>query len=451
MSDWNNNSRFPDIHIPWWVIIVAFSLMPPLGVFLLLYKLFRDEQPTRRQQEWQRKQKEWFDTIEQGVQTTASQVEQSFREYQQKNPSPAVKRQQKRSKAKDKDTDRVPIKGGKGFVVVGLIMAAIFGIGTVDEMLTWLPDYPWYAFREAFAPMLFTCGALACAVWGHFKTRQAQRFRKLLNLIGNQEVVDIHAIADAFPCSYERACNMLQNMTYNGHLGKLAYVDSAAGQLILNGQGVTKRKAPEQKAPPKPTPEKEMDQERTILRQIQQVNDAIPDPLLSRKISRIEEITGHILEYQKKHPEKAGELHTFLNYYLPTTLKILNSYAELDRQGVDGENISATKERIEQMMDMVVEGFEKQLDQLFRDEMLDIASDISVMEKMMGRDGLTGDELKMPKADAADAQPAAPAGIQLTLNPDEPAQQTAAAATGTEWESGFYRKTKNELEQQLGE
>ena len=91
---------------------------------------------------------------------------------------------------------------------------------------------------------------------------------------------------------------------------------------------------------------------------------------------------------QKEHPDKAGGLRKFLNYYLPTTLKILNSYAELEKQGVEGENIAATKKRIENMMDMVVEGFERQLDKLFAGDMMDIAADITVMEQMMQGDGL---------------------------------------------------------------
>ena len=84
-----------------------------------------------------------------------------------------------------------------------------------------------------------------------------------------------------------------------------------------------------------------------------------------------------------------------LNYYLPTTLKILNAYAELENQGVEGENITATKQRIEGMMDMVVEGFERQLDKLFAGDMMDIAADITVMEQMMQGDGLADNEDQM--------------------------------------------------------
>ena len=119
------------------------------------------------------------------------------------------------------------------------------------------------------------------------------------------------------------------------------------------------------------------------------MNDEIPDEVMSAKIDRIEEITRKILNFQKAHPNKEGQLRTFLNYYLPTTLKILRAYAQLDAQGIEGENISAAKKRIEDMMDQVVSGFEKQLDKLFQDDAMDITSDVEVLENMLKKDGLS--------------------------------------------------------------
>ncbi len=440
MSTRNNGHPNYD-KIPWLWIVIAFSVVPPLGLVLLFLKLREmSNNPSFRQKEWQRKSREWFEAVERGV----AQNIQHGADGQKTDEGARAKREKKSGTGAKKDNDFAgwkPIRGGEVAVFAGIFFAAIFGIATVDELIQ-LHGNPWAAIQEAFPALMFTCLGLALAAWGHFKSKQAKRFRKLRNLIGRQKVVDIHAIAEAFPCSYEKACEMLQDMAYEGHLGKTAYVNAAAGQLVLTGEGVQARKRAEKEAAVK-----RAEEELSILREIRQVNDAIPDPELSRKIDRIEEITGHILEYQKKHPEKTGELHTFLNYYLPTTLKILNSYAELERQGVEGENISATKERIEEMMDMVVEGFETQLDKLFRDEMLDIASDIAVMERMMDRDGLTDHDMVMPKA--PDKEESAGERASLTLDPEEkrePAAQGASAARGS-WEQGFYRRTREELNQ----
>ena len=79
-----------------------------------------------------------------------------------------------------------------------------------------------------------------------------------------------------------------------------------------------------------------------------------------------------------------------MSYYLPTTLKILRAYAQMEAQGIEGENIKAAKSRIEGMMDKVVDGFEKQLDRLFQDDAMDIATDVEVLERMLDKDGLGG-------------------------------------------------------------
>lgn len=474
MSNWNK--RRGDKEIPWILVIIGFSVLPPLGVFLLMMKLIEiSENPTPKQREWKQRSQEWFEEAERGfdslrdefnqrgytsntVRRTGSTanntnlhgtvygssqktVQGSYHAPQQHSRTGA---EQGRMSAADPRADWKPIKGAKWAIFTGLAIAAIFGIGMVDEIGSWLHNFS--SLEDVFAVTLFCCGGLGLSAWGVFKTRQAQRFRKLKNLIGDHKLVDIHAIASAFPCSYEQACNMLEKMAYGGHLGRRAYVDSAAGQLVLTGEGVRERKEQEHQVKRDATV-KQAEEELSILKEIRQVNDAIPDPELTRKIYRIEEITGHILEYQKKHPDKSHELRNFLNYYLPTTLKILNSYAEMDRQGVSGENISATKERVENMMDMVVEGFETQLDNLFRDEMMDIASDISVMEKMMGRDGLTENEMTMPKVEEAAEEPLPrPQGIHLTLEPEMPDGSAAQAAHAPEaWESGFYHRKKDEL------
>ena len=98
------------------------------------------------------------------------------------------------------------------------------------------------------------------------------------------------------------------------------------------------------------------------------------------------------IQYQRNRPEKAPQLHSFLSYYLPTTLKILRAYSQLEDQEVSGENITSAMERIEGMMDKVVEGFEKQLDLLFQGDAMDITTDVEVLERMLAKDGLSGQE-----------------------------------------------------------
>ena len=119
-------------------------------------------------------------------------------------------------------------------------------------------------------------------------------------------------------------------------------------------------------------------------------NDVIPDTEeMSNKLYRLEEIMNKIFAQVKKDPSSADELHKLMNYYLPTTKKLLGAYVELDRQPEVGDNITRTKQEIDGAMDTINEAFENLLDSLFQDMAWDISSDISVMKTMMAQDGLT--------------------------------------------------------------
>ena len=105
--------------------------------------------------------------------------------------------------------------------------------------------------------------------------------------------------------------------------------------------------------------------------------------------NELEQTTAKILDHVIQQPEKLPQIWKFMNYYLPTTLKLLNAYDRMGAAGVEGENIGGTMERIETMMETIVSSFHKQLDALFRDEAMDIASDITVMENLLAQEGLS--------------------------------------------------------------
>lgn len=283
-----------------------------------------------------------------------------------------------KKKAKAKKTK---IKGGNGLLVTGIIFAAIFGlVAFITGVSLVHPAIPlsFFAVTMVFIGMI---------IGGVGKNRARDRYLNYLAYIGNNRAVSLPLMAASFDVSIQKLCKDLRNMLSKGIL-PTGYLDLAEGKLYLTEEGYH---APEPKAEPQPEPMSE-EQEDDILRQIRKVNDDIPDEVMSAKIDRIEEITGKILAYQKARPEKAGQLRSFLNYYLPTTLKILRAYAQLDAQGIEGENISAAKARIEGMMDQVVSGFEKQLDKLFQDDAMDINSDVQVLENMLKKDGLSGND-----------------------------------------------------------
>ena len=96
----------------------------------------------------------------------------------------------------------------------------------------------------------------------------------------------------------------------------------------------------------------------------------------------------------EQHPELIDDLHKFLHYYLPTTMKLLKAYEELDKQEVQGENITTAKQEIENTLDTINTAFENLLDSLFEDTAWDVATDISVLQTMLAQEGLTEPGMK---------------------------------------------------------
>ena len=136
-----------------------------------------------------------------------------------------------------------------------------------------------------------------------------------------------------------------------------------------------------------------IDQRDKALSEMRRLNDAIADPAISAQIDHLEDVTGKIFDVVAEKPAKRPQIRRFLQYYLPTTLKILNAYDRMGGAGIEGENISATKEKVEGMMDTISAAFDKQLDALYGEEALDISTDITVMEQMLAREGLSDNQM----------------------------------------------------------
>ena len=141
-----------------------------------------------------------------------------------------------------------------------------------------------------------------------------------------------------------------------------------------------------------PEVDKIIDEGREYLKKLRAADDAIPDEALSEDITRMERASADIFRFIADHPEKAPQIRKFMNYYLPTTLKLLNSYQRLSQQSVKGENITSTLFNIAGMMHTVADAFEKQLDALFSEEAMDISADITVFETLLKQEGFVDED-----------------------------------------------------------
>ena len=167
-----------------------------------------------------------------------------------------------------------------------------------------------------------------------------------------------------------------------------------------------------------PELDKMIEDGKKAIAEMKRLDDNIADPTISAQIVRLQQLAGKIFAQMEQNPEKLPQIRKFMNYYLPTTLKILNAYDRMGEQGVAGENISSTMHKVEGMMDTIIRAFEKQLDNLFGAEAMDISTDMVVLENMMAREGLTDDPLHgaaaQPQSEPAGSEPDG-GGITLEL------------------------------------
>lgn len=145
------------------------------------------------------------------------------------------------------------------------------------------------------------------------------------------------------------------------------------------------------------------------LSEMKRLDDSIADPGVSADIARLSQVTEKIFQAVKDDPAKLPKLRQFMDYYLPTTLKLLNAYDRMSGAGVSGENIGGTMTRVENTMKTLVKAYERQLDSLYGETALDISAEIKVMETLLAREGLKEQELK------ADANQSDGTDIKLEL------------------------------------
>lgn len=172
---------------------------------------------------------------------------------------------------------------------------------------------------------------------------------------------------------------------------------SAAVFAVMNAVcGTTEETVADKPKEEKPTGNAELDKMikdgNLAIAEMKRLNGSIKDASISADIERLEDLSGKIFAQVKADPAKLPQIRKFMDYYLPTTLKILNAYDRMGAQGVEGENIAGTMQRVESMMGTIVKAFEKQLDILFGADAMDISTDITVLETMMQREGLSESE-----------------------------------------------------------
>lgn len=327
-----------------------------------------------------------IEQMERTIDRTARKVEQTRSRKGAAEPPQSRPKVKSAKPAKEKKQKAKP--AGVLLRILGIIgLFAGFCIGA-DFLSNVLQGYGPY-FDDFFASLGFLGAGGLMFFRGQYLNKMSRRSQRYILAIGNVDAMPISEIAKRVNRTPQQAEKEMQKLIDKGYLGEDAYIDYEKGYFLRFGATLEEEEpaAETRSAPPAQEEVKETqagyDQ---ILRNIRRANDRIADPELSRKIDRLERVSGAIFKEVEKHPEKRNSIHTFFDYYLPTTQKLLDTYAEFEATGVEGENLGEAKDRIEQTMDLIVAGFEHQLDQLYSTDAMDVASDIKVMEAMLKRD-----------------------------------------------------------------
>ena len=367
----------------WLFIGFMFIVAWPVGLFFLISKLMDDPKKKKTTQNYGKASGAYTSTT--GQQATPKAAPQTAAP---KTAQAAPKKKQVTA------TPQYGRMGSRIMTAVGIAVLALGLLGlsaTVGDYMKFHLDL-WSFISELFFPMGLAAGGIALLFGGGMMKRRARRFAKYRTVAGNRKAIPLAELASAADVRLGKAERDIEMMVEKGMWGPQAYVDNGQDMLFLSAAAAQEyyesryvRAKPVAEAKVTAAPASEFDHD-FRLSAIRRANDRIDDAELSAKIDRLEQVTGRIFKFIEDNPKSADKANTFLKYYLPTTQKLLDSYADFEEAGVSGENLNQAKERIEQTMDNIIAGFEHQLDELYRETAMDIDSDIRVMETMLKRD-----------------------------------------------------------------
>lgn len=206
----------------------------------------------------------------------------------------------------------------------------------------------------------------------------------------------------AFAAAWIVCAFFIPMYTLAGLAGSAA-VSAAAAVVAYYTAGFILSKRPA-KAEPEPEPVKKeepalspevqaiIDDGKRAMKEMGRLYSSIKNNDVRKRINELMRVSDKIVQDAVDDPSDVPQIRKFLDYYLPTTIKLLNAYDRMSDQGIEGSNLSKSMSSIEDMLDTAIDAFKKQLDSLFANQALDIETDISVMNQMLAREGLSDDD-----------------------------------------------------------
>ena len=370
-------------HIPTIAIFIVFAMSAPLGVLLFILKSI-DKNAEKEEKAAAQAQADYRSDLGPASAQTAPRQENEPA-YGHDVPT----KEQKDAKERHKLLTTLCTIGGAVFLFAGFSTLFMDGAVFLFAGFSTLFMDGAASMMEAFTAIAQMLGGGAALLTGLRMDRTRKLERLLDKIAGDRDNIPLDELFAAAGIDAAKGRTVVESAISHGYFGADAYIDNRTNTLVVRGAAPQPPRKPKPAPAPEPAP---ADQYTAILQQLRQVNDAIPDPVMTIKISRLEAVSARIFELAKQDPGKKAQLQKFMDYYLPTALKLLNTYASLPAQDVQGENIADVKKNIERSMDLLVTAFENQLDKLFQSDALDVSADVAALEGMLNMDGLTGNE-----------------------------------------------------------
>lgn len=223
---------------------------------------------------------------------------------------------------------------------------------------------------------------------------RAKRFKDYWNLLRHKGYCAVQAFSNAVRKPKRLVLADLKYWIRSGNLpgGRLdeqqqflMLGDELYSQYQAAKEGQKKREAPQDKR------DIAIQAGLEAVRQIRSANAALPDAVVTEKLTRLEDVTANIFAYVEQHPAKLPEIRRFMDYYLPTTVKLVQSYQNFDGQPQTA-SVTTAKNEILTTLDVINSAFETLLDGLYQDDAMDVSADISVLKTMLAQEGLTGSD-----------------------------------------------------------
>lgn len=340
--------------------------------------------------------KEIGDLIGEGIDTAIDVTRSSLNKFINKNKVDLPYSVQNDDRIINQNPKTVKRVKTWGFIAKASIVVHLFALfGFLMDMFD-----TYGTIREDLPALIFwVLPALVISFYLNYRVKkdkdQIIRFRKYNREIGNNTVIPTADLAAITAKPIDFTINDLLNMIEKDYYRQARIVEN--GELFILDSNTYKLYKEEMLRDPKERYEELEEKESNALveeylskakRDVTTLTEMTPklrEPMKA-KISEFLQIVGKIFELLKENPNTAKDLDKVINFYLPTTVKLMDNYIDLSEKPTD--SVKSSLKSMEQTMDLVNDGFMKMLDNIYQEKIMDLSSDMSVLKSMLRQEGL---------------------------------------------------------------